>query len=68
MLTGLWCAPMMSASHLLLSSLFTAYILIGVRHEERDLVRVFGDEYRNYQARVPRLLPLPRLVRRRELV
>lgn len=60
MLLGLWCAPVMTVSHLLLAALFTAYILIGVRHEERDLVRVFGDEYRRYQAEVPMLLPFLR--------
>jgi protein-S-isoprenylcysteine O-methyltransferase Ste14 len=40
--------------------LLSLYILIGVRHEERDLLRVFGDEYRSYQAAVPMLIPLPR--------
>lgn len=60
MLVGLWSAPTMSAGHLLLSSLLTGYILIGVHHEERDLVRTFGDAYRRYQTAVPMLLPRPR--------
>ncbi len=34
-----------------------AYFWIGSIFEERKLVREFGDAYRDYQRRVPRLLP-----------
>jgi len=37
-----------------------AYFYIGTFFEERRLLRKFGDAYREYQRRVPRLLPLPR--------
>ena len=33
------------------------YVLIGIRLEEVKLVKEFGDEYREYQRRVPMLLP-----------
>lgn len=59
-LLAFWSAPTMSVGHLLLAALFTVYVLIGVRHEERDLLRLFGDEYRRYQAAVPMLIPWPR--------
>ena len=60
MLIGLWVTPTMTVGHLLLAAAMTVYVLVGVHHEERDLVRAFGDEYRRYQATVPRLVPLPR--------
>jgi protein-S-isoprenylcysteine O-methyltransferase Ste14 len=41
----------------------TAYLLIGIRFEERNLLRLYGDSYRSYRARVPMLLP--RFSRRR---
>jgi protein-S-isoprenylcysteine O-methyltransferase Ste14 len=64
-LVGMWSAPSMTAGHALLASLLTLYILVGIRHEERDLVRQFGDEYRRYQREVPMLVPAPRLRLRR---
>jgi protein-S-isoprenylcysteine O-methyltransferase Ste14 len=60
MLVGLWAGPSMSAGHALLATAMTAYILVGVRHEERDLERVFGDDYRRYRDEVPMLLPIRR--------
>ncbi|HEY8508979.1 MAG TPA: hypothetical protein VIL32_11520 [Steroidobacteraceae bacterium] len=32
------------------------YIVIAVRYEERDLVRHFGADYREYQQRAPKFL------------
>lgn len=54
---GMWAAPTMSASRLMFAALMTLYILVGLHFEERDLVRQFGDRYRQYQREVPRLLP-----------
>jgi protein-S-isoprenylcysteine O-methyltransferase Ste14 len=56
---GFWAAPTMTMGHLLLSVGTTGYILIGIFFEERDLVRMFGDQYRNYRRQVSMLIPLP---------
>lgn len=52
-----WAAPVMSVGRLLFAAVTTAYMLVAITLEERDLVTVFGDEYRNYRGRVPMLLP-----------
>jgi protein-S-isoprenylcysteine O-methyltransferase Ste14 len=52
-----WAAPIMSIDRLAVAVLLTGYIVVALRLEERDLVTIFGDQYRQYQERVPRLLP-----------
>lgn len=52
-----WATPVMSAGHLLFAAGMSAYILIGMAYEERDLLRSFGAAYRDYRARVPALIP-----------
>jgi methanethiol S-methyltransferase len=58
--TVLWATPTMTAGHLLFAVVMTIYIVIGIYYEERDLVRHFGDTYREYQQKTPMLLPSPR--------
>jgi methanethiol S-methyltransferase len=52
-----WAAPTMTAAHLLFALATTAYILIAIQLEERDLVSAFGNTYVDYRARTPMLIP-----------
>jgi methanethiol S-methyltransferase len=46
-----WVAPAMTVGHLLFAA-------VGIFLEERDLIELFGDEYRRYRERVGMLIPL----------
>lgn len=59
-LIGLWSTGAMTVSHMLLACGMTAYVLIGLMYEERDLVRQFGERYRAYQRSTPKLIPFGR--------
>jgi protein-S-isoprenylcysteine O-methyltransferase Ste14 len=52
-----WAAPTMTVGHLLFAAVTTAYIFLGILLEERDLVDMFGDDYRRYKKRVSMLVP-----------
>jgi protein-S-isoprenylcysteine O-methyltransferase Ste14 len=52
-----WAAPTMTVGHLLFAASTTAYILVGIALEERDMVELFGDEYRRYRERVSMIVP-----------
>ena len=57
-LLAFWSTPVMTMAHLFFAIMTTAYILVAIKLEEKDLVNAYGDEYRRYQKRVPMILPL----------
>lgn len=54
-----WATPRMTTGHLLYSLAMTIYILVGIRMEERDLARQFGEQYKAYADKTSMLVPLP---------
>lgn len=64
MIVMFWCYPDLTTDRLLFNILWTVWIVIGSYLEEIDLTAEFGDAYREYQKRVPMLVPLLRWPRR----
>lgn len=56
-IVAFWAIPTMTAGHLLFAVVTTAYILVAIQLEERDLVAGLGDQYRDYRHRVAMLAP-----------
>jgi protein-S-isoprenylcysteine O-methyltransferase Ste14 len=52
-----WAAPTFSVGHLLFASAMTAYILVAIPFEERDLEAQLGEPYRSWRARTPAFVP-----------
>ena len=58
-----WATPIMTLGHFIFSIITTMYILMAVRYleekdlEEKDLLKLYGEQYEKYQKKVPMIVP-----------
>jgi methanethiol S-methyltransferase len=56
-IVAFWATPTLTVGHLLFAAGMTAYILVAIRFEERDLAALHGEPYRRWRERTPALVP-----------
>lgn len=54
-----WSAPLMTTGHLFFAVMCTAYMLVAIQFEERDLISYHGEDYKVYRSGVSMIVPWP---------
>ena len=57
-LFAFWATPTMTIAHLVFAIATTAYIFLAIQLEEKDLIDVYGDDYKRYKQNVPMIVPV----------
>ncbi len=60
-----WSTPTMTIAHLFFAIMTTAYILTAIQFEENDLIKEFGQRYKDYKKSAPMIIPFVKISKRR---
>jgi protein-S-isoprenylcysteine O-methyltransferase Ste14 len=58
-IVAFWSTPRMTLGHLYFAAATTAWILLAIQLEERDLITYHGEQYKVYRSGVSMLVPWP---------
>ncbi len=58
-----WATPTMTVAHLFFAVMTTGYMLVAIQFEENDLIKTFGEKYKEYKQTAPMLIPFTKFVK-----